>query len=67
MFNFLFYRGFKHNIYNDVIEIIDNAGETVVKFDYNALSVGVKGNVGIGFTIDFTNGIIFGIGFWFRI
>ena len=56
MFNFLFYRGFKHNIYNDVIEIIDNTGETIVKCYYDVLSVGVKENVGIGFTIDFTNG-----------
>jgi len=28
----------------------------------NAISIGVKGYVGIGFTIDFTNGIKFGIG-----
>ena len=28
----------------------------------NAISIGVKGYVGVGFTIDFTNGIRFGIG-----
>ena len=47
MFNFLFYRGFKHNIYNDVIEIIDNAGETVVKYGYDAY-----GNCKIDYTIN---------------
>ena len=33
----------------------------------DAISIGVKGYVGIGFTIDFTNGIKFGVGWGFRI
>lgn len=37
------------------------SGSVGIQFG-DAISVGVKGYVGIGFTIDFTNGIKFGVG-----